>query len=109
MAEQPVTIATVNDLREFWTSTLQDGGQDMKDLLKASEILGKRFGLFTEKRSHSGSMTIQVVYGGEYRCRGAPAKVPPRPASDRHECQALRGGLHWTAARQDQDGEAPAH
>ena len=58
-------IATVEELREFWTATLRDGGHEMKDRLKASDMLGKSLGVFIEKREHSGGLKIQVVYGDE--------------------------------------------
>lgn len=58
-------IATVEELREFWTATLRDGGHEMKDRLKASDMLGKSLGVFIEKREHSGGMKIEVVYGDE--------------------------------------------
>lgn len=58
-------IATVEELREFWTSTFRDGAHEMKDRLKASDMLGKSLGVFIEKREHGGGLKIQVVYGDE--------------------------------------------
>lgn len=58
-------IADVAELREFWTGIMRGAGEEMKDRLKASEMLGKSLGTFIEKREHSGNMTIQVVYGDE--------------------------------------------
>lgn len=69
-AERSSRVASITELREFWTTTMRDGGQETKDRLKASEMLGKSFGLFIEKREHSGSGTVQVqitrtIVGGE--------------------------------------------
>ena len=64
-ADRASRIATVEELREFWTATLRDGGHEMKDRLKASDMLGKSLGVFIEKREHSGGLKIQVVYGDE--------------------------------------------
>ena len=64
-ADRASRIATVEELREFWTATLRDGGHEMKDRLKASDMLGKSLGVFIEKREHSGGMKIEVVYGDE--------------------------------------------
>lgn len=58
-------IADVAELREFWTSTFRDGAHEMKDRLKASDMLGKSLGVFIEKREQSGGLKIQVVYGDE--------------------------------------------
>ncbi|MFC4426216.1 terminase small subunit [Deinococcus navajonensis] len=58
-------IATLTELREFWTGTMREAEYDMRDRLKASEMLGKSFGAFIEKREHSGGLTIEVVYGDE--------------------------------------------
>lgn len=58
-------IATITELREFWTATLREGDNDYKDRLKASELLGKSMGAFLERREHSGGLQIEVVYGDE--------------------------------------------
>lgn len=42
-------IADATERQEFWTALMRDEGQDMKDRLKASEILGKAQGDFIQK------------------------------------------------------------
>lgn len=53
-------IADLTELREFWTGTMRDGEQDMGARLKASEMLGKSFGAFIERRELSGGGSIDV-------------------------------------------------
>lgn len=47
-------IADMNEVREFWTATLRDNGQETKDRLKASEFIAKVNGAFIERREHTG-------------------------------------------------------
>jgi hypothetical protein len=61
-------IATRQRRQEFWTETMEDDKGEMKDRLRASELLGKSEADFTEKVDHSskdGSMTppttIQIM------------------------------------------------
>ena len=42
-------IATREQRQQFWTAVMNDGEQDMKHRLRASELLGKSFGDFVEK------------------------------------------------------------
>lgn len=58
-------IATVVELREFWTSTFREDNNDFKDRLKASELLGKSLGTFIEKRQQSGRVVVEVVYSDD--------------------------------------------
>jgi len=61
-------IATREDRQRFWTGVLRDVGAEMRDRLKASELLGKSEADFTEKVEHSGVMAVNVVdpyAGGE--------------------------------------------
>ncbi|GGN32320.1 terminase small subunit [Deinococcus daejeonensis] len=58
-------IATVRELQEFWTGIMRSASEEPKDRLKASELLGKSFGAFIERKEHTGGLTIQVVYGDE--------------------------------------------
>ena len=48
--EENKIIYSANQLREFWTKILCDGESDMKNRLKASELLAKSQGVFIEKR-----------------------------------------------------------
>lgn len=60
--EKSERIADVTELREFWTSTFRNGELDYKDRLKASEMLGKSFAAFVEKKEQSGGLKIEVEY-----------------------------------------------
>jgi len=49
---RPGTIATRQQRQEFWTTVMNNGDEDMRNRLKASELLGKSEADFTEKLSH---------------------------------------------------------
>lgn len=55
------TIANREKRQEFWSSTMLDVDEDMKNRLKASELLGKSEGDFLERVEHSGSVAVQVI------------------------------------------------
>lgn len=59
--ESRARIATRQDRQEFWTSTMLDGGVEMKDRLKASELLGKSDGDFLDRveAKHEGELAIR--------------------------------------------------
>ena len=46
---------------EFLTEVMRDEGEGSVSRLKAAELLGKRFGLFTDKVNVSGSGVVQIV------------------------------------------------
>ena len=55
-------IATRAERQKFWTDVMTGMvDADMRDRLKASELLGKSEADFTEKVEHKGGMTITVV------------------------------------------------
>ncbi len=41
--------ADIEEIREFWTTTMRDTGQKTGDRLKASELLAKTFGAFLDR------------------------------------------------------------
>ena len=55
--------ATAQEVMEFLTSVLRDERKGTVPRLKAAELLGKRYGLFTEKLNVEGS--VPVVITGE--------------------------------------------
>jgi phage terminase small subunit len=57
-------IATRQERQEFWTRVML-GREDaeLRDRLKASELLGRSEEDFTEKVKHSGGITFRVVTG----------------------------------------------
>lgn len=54
-------IATREERQIFWTQTMKDEKADMRDRLRASELLGKSEADFLEKVEHSGSLLEGVV------------------------------------------------
>lgn len=56
-------IATMTEIKEFWTSRLRDQAEDVRNSLKASEYLAKTNGAFLDKVEHSGGVGITVQWG----------------------------------------------
>lgn len=54
-------IASREERQAFWTSTLRDEDYDLKDRLRASELLGKSEADFVEHVEHSGNVSIGVI------------------------------------------------
>lgn len=57
-SESRVRIASRQQRQEFWTSVMSDGEVDMKDRLKASELLGKSEGDFLDRVELSGQLNL---------------------------------------------------
>jgi phage terminase small subunit len=55
--------ATATEVMEFLTEVMRDEGEGSVSRLKAAELLGKRFGLFTDKLNVEGN--IPVVIAGD--------------------------------------------
>ena len=53
--------ATAAEVMEFLTEVMRDENEGSVSRLKAAELLGKRFGLFTDKVAVSGSGVVQIV------------------------------------------------
>lgn len=53
-------IANRQERQEFWSEVMGDSDADMKDRLKASELLGKSECDFTEKVQHSGDLKTVI-------------------------------------------------
>lgn len=54
-------IASRQDRQKFWTEVmLSQYGVEMSDKLKASDLLGKSEGDFTEKIQHSGGVSVAM-------------------------------------------------
>jgi phage terminase small subunit len=53
-AAEKASIATVDELFEFWTATMRDEEVERKDRLKASELRAKAAGVFIERKELSG-------------------------------------------------------
>jgi len=54
-------IATREQRQKFWTSTMQDAEQDMRNRLKASELLGKSEGDFLDRVEVGGNLDISIL------------------------------------------------
>lgn len=54
-------IATRAERQKFWTEVMSGDHQEMRDRLKASELLGKSEADFTENHRHQGDLAITVV------------------------------------------------
>lgn len=53
-------IMTEIELQEFWTSVVKDENE-MKDKLKASELLGKNKKMFIDRVEHSGKVEMPAI------------------------------------------------
>lgn len=53
--------ATAAEVVEFLTEVMRDEDEGAASRLKAAELLGKRYGLFTDKVNVSGSGAVQIV------------------------------------------------
>lgn len=53
-------IATREDRQRFWTDVMEDETQDMKDRLRASEILGKSQTDFIERSDSTHDIEIRI-------------------------------------------------
>ena len=49
MTNETKKVAAANEIRQFWTDILRDSESDMKDKLKVSELLARRFWECSEK------------------------------------------------------------
>lgn len=54
-------IATMEEVKQFWTNTMRDDENDKKDRLKASELIAKTNGAFIDKVEHSGTVTNKNI------------------------------------------------
>ena len=54
-------IASITDIKEFWTTVLEATDQEMPHRLKASELLVKSEGGFLDKVEHSGTTVQRIV------------------------------------------------
>lgn len=52
--------ADIEEVRQFWTSTMRDGDLLRRDRLKASELLGKSLGAFETEPESSASDIVEA-------------------------------------------------
>ena len=58
---EEASVWSVSRLREFWTEIAQAAETNLRDRLRASELLGKSQGAFLERVEHSGQAAAVVV------------------------------------------------
>lgn len=60
-------IATMQEVKEFWTNVLSNVDIELKERLKASEYLAKSSGGFIDKVQHSGHITsdVEIIITGD--------------------------------------------
>lgn len=57
-------VMSLRELQQWWSEIVRGETPegDLRDALKASELLGKSHGGFTDRQEHTGAMRIEVVY-----------------------------------------------
>lgn len=58
-------IADMSEVKEFWTTTMRDEDEELKERLRASELIAKTNGAFIDKVEHSGGLDISVAWGDD--------------------------------------------
>ncbi|HEV8178549.1 MAG TPA: terminase small subunit [Gemmatimonadales bacterium] len=54
-------IALAAERQAWWSTVMRDKATEMKDRLRASELLAKAQGDFIEQHQHAGAVTVRVV------------------------------------------------
>jgi|LGOV01.1.fsa_nt_gb phage terminase small subunit len=54
-------IASIQEIKEFWTKVLQSDEEEMPHRLKASELMVKVEGGFIDKVEHSGAIVKRII------------------------------------------------
>jgi phage terminase small subunit len=60
-SEASSLVADRAERQRFWTEVLRDGSQELRDRLKASELLGKSQADFLDRVEHQGGVVINVL------------------------------------------------
>jgi len=81
-------IASRQERQAFWTKIMRDSREEMKDRLKASEILGKSHGDFVNRIEHSGPGGGPIA--GEMSDAQLLAIVRMSPEARRERIERLR-------------------
>lgn len=58
-------IATMKEVKEFWTRLMRSSVTEHKDALKASELIARTNGAFIDKVEHSGGVAIEIAWGND--------------------------------------------
>ena len=60
-------IATETEIKEFWTGILRENENELKERLKASELLAKTKGMFLERNETTLNIPkIEIIGAGRY-------------------------------------------
>ena len=59
---QDRSIADMTEVKAFWTNTMREKESDLKDRLKASELIAKTNGAFIDRVEQSGSINLKVEW-----------------------------------------------
>lgn len=54
-------IATMQEVKEFWSTVLRSDNVEMKDRLKASEYIAKTNAAFIDRQEHSGETGVRII------------------------------------------------
>ena len=88
-------IADRQERQMFWTETMRDAGEDMRNRLKSSELLAKSFGDFTEKREIQAEVSCsdydwsKLTESELLQLRGLLVKATPTSEKTRKELNLL--------------------
>ena len=55
------SIATISEVKEFWTNTIRNTEEKTKERIKASELLGKSYAMFVDKIESDVPTTINFI------------------------------------------------
>lgn len=72
-------IATRKERQRFWTSVMMDRAEEMKDRLKASELLGRSCADFTDKVNVTGTVTLEQLVMGSLKAGEESSKAATSP------------------------------
>lgn len=78
-------IATREKRQELWTKVMNAEGVEMKDRLRASELLGKSEGDFISKIEHSGNFDLESLSDDELTKRLEALKLRVRETPEEEE------------------------
>ncbi len=80
-SELAPAIATRKERQAFWTAQMRDPDAELRERLKASELLGRSEADFTEKMEVKGELTLRDLVS-ESRLKAAPTSAPIVPGPE---------------------------
>ena len=67
IATESNSIASIIEIKEFWTTFLRDTNLEPKERVKASELLAKTYGAFLDRVENTAPTTINFVMNSKKR------------------------------------------